>query len=274
MQRMVENKLVMITGAAGGLGKAFCAACAGKGWDLFITDIDEGRLYTLAGGLRRQYGINVASYACDLANEQDRDMFYEYLQGTGLRFDGLINVAGFDVEGEFARRGVSTIRRMMQLNMLCLAENIHCLLKQRTEGRFMILNVASLAVFQPMPYKALYSATKRFVLQLSLGIREELKPYDVSVTTLCSGGMPTTQECIEAIDVQGVMGTLTTMNVGDVCAYALKSAQKGRAMVIPGVVNRALRTFSSMVPDTFKAHLLRKRWATAHKKRHMLPQQG
>ena len=59
---------IMITGATGGLGKAFAVECASRGWNVFLTDLRDGSLETLANGLRRTYGVNVEQHACDLAD--------------------------------------------------------------------------------------------------------------------------------------------------------------------------------------------------------------
>lgn len=259
---------ILITGATGGLGKAFCAACARRGYSLFLTDLSGQALDTLAAGLHQEFGVDVRMYACDLAHEWGRDELYAELETLPVRFTGLINVAGVDVEGEFASRSLQGIRTMMQLNMMSAAENINRILRLRAAGqRFMIINVASFAAFQPMPYKALYSATKRFLLQLTLGVREELKAENVTLTALCPCGMPTNPECIECINVQGLAGLLTTQNTGDVAEVTLKKALQGKAIVVPGMINKLLKAMTALVPAAFTANLLQKKWSKALLKR-------
>ena len=262
------HRRFLITGASGGLGKAFCAACASRRFGLFLTDRQPQALEILASGLEHEYGVEVETLACDLSSEADRDRFFMKLEELSLEFDGLINVAGYDVEGEFASKSVEYLRSMIQVNILGMIENINRTLRfRRKSGRFIIINVASLAAFQPMPYKAMYSASKRFLLHLSLGIREELKESGVSVTALCPSGMPTSREAIEAIKVQGLAGTLTTMNTGEVAEYALKCAFRGKAVVVPGALNKAIMHLSSVCPEKFTARLVRWQWTRALMKR-------
>ncbi|HEY5466140.1 MAG TPA: SDR family NAD(P)-dependent oxidoreductase [Clostridia bacterium] len=254
----------LITGATGGLGKAFCAACAQRGCRLFLTDRSGESLEALARGLKNAYGIQVRTFACDLAAESGRDALAAAVADASVPLAGLINVAGIDVEGEFTSLSLQNIRAIMQLNMVSVAENIHRMLRFHEEGEhFMIINVASLAAFQPMLYKALYAATKRFLVQLSLGIREELHPLGISVTVLCPCGMPTTPECIAAIEAQGIVGRLTTMNPGDVVEYALERALRGKAIAVPGGINRFVRFAAILLPQTWTARLVHWQWSRA-----------
>ncbi len=254
--------MYMITGASGGLGKAFCFACAKRGIDLFLTDRDADKLEKLKTCLNKLYDIRVETYVCDLSSEEERDRFYNYIQNGGYAFTGLLNIAGGDVEGAFDERDLKEMRANMQVNMLSVVENMRMILSHREDPNepFTIINVSSLAAFQPMPYKALYAASKRFMLQLSLALREELKDRSVSITTLCPAGMPTNKESVEGIRVQGFAGRITTRNVGDVAELTLKKALRKRAIVIPGGINRFVKTVSSAVSPIWVSRIVKKRW--------------
>src|SRR5512135_3476000 len=90
--------VVAITGAAGGLGKAFAVECASRGWDLFLTDLHLEPLEMLSASLRRTYGVEVTTQACDLTEAAARAALFEDLRRDGLRFWALVNVAGIDFE--------------------------------------------------------------------------------------------------------------------------------------------------------------------------------
>ena len=262
------NKYFMITGATGGLGKAFCIVCAQRGISLFLTDLSNKSLNDLATGLKNEYDIDVRVFACDLTRDSERDRLFQYIGREDLHFSGLINVAGLDIEGSFVSLSPCNIRTIVKLNILATSEVIQNILPYRIQyERFMIINVASQAAFQPMPYKAMYSASKRFLLQLSLALREELRPYKVTVTALCPSGMPTTSESVDGIDAQGFLGQITAKNVGDVAEEAFCCAERGKAIVIPGKINRVLKACTSLMPQTWVAHLLRTRWSKALQKR-------
>lgn len=262
------NSWIMITGATGGLGKAFAVECASRGWNLYLTDMRPDLLETLAGGLRNAYGIQVRYYACDLTDVSSRSGLFEAVSAAHLRFWGVINVAGTDYEGAFYERTRDQIRLIIRLNIEGTLEVTHALMDHRDPFvPFRIVNVASLAAFYPMPVKATYAASKRFLLDFSLALREEVRSLGATVTVLCPGGLPTNPEVIQAIEAQGLAGQLTTQNIGDVAAATLDAALQGRAIVIPGLLNRLLQILGSLAPSSLVAGLINSRWRSTRNRR-------
>jgi short-subunit dehydrogenase len=265
---MVQKKIAFITGAAGGLGKAFAVECASRGWDMALVDQNRPALESLARGLRCGYDVQVWDFICDLTDPLQRNQMLERIQKEGLRFNLLINVAGVDYEGPFSNLTSDQIQKVLRLNIEATLEITHALLPLRNPAdSFRIINVSSLAAFYPMPVKATYAASKRFLLDFSLALREELRPMGVTVTALCPAGMPTNAECIEAIEAQGWVGQLTTVDVGRVANQTLNAAMNGRAVVIPGAVNRVIQAVGSAIPPALIARLIVRRWSSVRQKR-------
>ncbi len=261
------KSMVCITGATGGLGKAFSVECASRSWDLFLTDLSEEALKTLACSLENTYNINVYYKTCDLTDYEARTELFEYISLQTYSFHFLINIAGLDFEGPFCERTRIQIRTILRLNIEANLEMTHEILKMRDQTRtFRVINVASLAAYYPMPVKAMYASSKRFLLDFSRALREELRPLDVTVTALCPAGMPTTPECIRAIEAQGFAGWITTQNVGYVASHTIDRALKGRPVYIPGLVNRVLKTAGALVPPAIIARLTGSRWKSAYSK--------
>lgn len=272
MQPLEPRTAVMITGAAGGLGKAFAVECASRGWDLFLTDLSPDLLEMLAAGLRQAYGVCVTTCACDLTDLAARAALMGRIDDSGLRFRMLFNVAGVDFEGLFYQQTLQHIRTIIRLNIEATLEMTHRLLAYRDPLRpFHIVNVASLAAFAPMPVKATYAASKRFLLDFSLALGEEVRDLGATVTVLCPAGMPTTRACIEGIEAQGWMGQVTTRDVGQVAFETIEAAIKGRPVVIPGAPNRLLRSLGALAPAPLAARLIGNRWKAAHQKRQTHP---
>jgi uncharacterized protein len=262
------NHFVLISGATGGLGKAFAVECASRGWNLFLTDLRPEPLETLAASLRGTYNIQVVTHPCDLTDAAARSELFDYIRATGLRFGLLINVAGVDFEGPFYEQSREQIRAILRLNVEGTLDMTHAMLEFRDPlSVFRIINVASLAAFYPMPVKATYAASKRFLLDFSLALREEVRDLGASVTALCPAGMPTTTECIEGIEAQGWMGHITTQDTGAVAAGTVDAALKGRAVYIPGAVNRIVQALGSLIPPVLVANLIGSRWKAARAKR-------
>lgn len=254
-----------ITGATGGLGRALAVECADRGWDLVLTDMSTAALEKLATALSVAYGVEVRYYPCDLTDHTSRDALFDGLRQRKLTFWSLINVAGVDYEGPFTERTSEQIRNVIRLNVEANLEMTKAILELRDETKvFRLINVSSLASFYPMPVKAIYAASKRFLVDFSLALREELRSLGGTVTTLCPAGMPTTEGAISRIKAQGLMGRITTKNVGYVAARTIDHALKGHSIYIPGLVNRILRVMGGLTPPSLVAHLIGHRWGSAY----------
>src|SRR5512140_754699 len=266
-ERSMES-LVLVTGATGGLGKAMAIECASRGWNLFLTDLRRERLAVLAAGLERSYSVRVLYEPADLTDPTSRAALFERVQAEGLRFRGLINVAGTDHEGLFLERSPEQIIAILRLNIEATLIMTHTLLGCRDQAApFCIVNVSSLAAFFSMPVKATYAASKRFILDFSLALRNELREQNVTVTALCPAGLPTTDGCIAAIESQGIMRQLTTEDIGKVAHQTIDAALRGQAIVIPGFLNRVVRALGGLLPATSVAEIAGSRWRMAQQKR-------
>jgi len=259
---------VYITGATGGLGKAFAVECAKRGWDLYLTDLHLNRLKTLSEGLERTYGVDVLYMVGNLMDAASRQELFQEVSTAGYKFLGLVNVAGLDVEGIFQERTREELRGIIRLNVEGTLEVTHCLLDRMDPmGPFWIITVSSLAAFFPIPVKATYAASKRFLLDFSLALRDEVKSRGATITVLCPAGLPTTFSAIEGIEVQGLIGQLTTRNVGQVARMTIDQALKGKTIVVPGLINQLMRWAGSLIPPVILSGLLGKRWRSARQNR-------
>jgi len=213
------------------------------------------------------YGVKVIYRAADLTREEERDALWEEIDGLGVGFSWLINVAGMEYEGPFTDRSIDELRTILRLNVETGVEmTSHALRRRAKNDRFYILNISSMAGFYPMPVKAIYAATKRFIIDYSLALRAELKSEGVSVTVLCPSGMPTSERSIRGIQRQGIIGQIVMADVGHVAYRAIQETLAGHAIYIPGIVNRMLHLFSGILPVTWKTSFIWRRWSRAHRK--------
>jgi short-subunit dehydrogenase len=257
------RRWVVITGATGGLGRAFVWEFASRGWDLFLTDRSSSALEMLASGTQRSHGVQVRWQASDLSDSGGREELVAALSEERLRPAALVNVAGFDLEGAFIEGEWTGLLSLMRVNMEAGLFLTHAIVGLSDGGEpLRVINTASLAAFFPMPYKALYSASKGFILSSSLALREELRGR-ATITVLCPAGMPTTASARESIDSQGVMGRLTTMNTSEVARITYRAAMHSRPVVVPGFLNRSLLAISRIVPKRLLARIIGQRWGKA-----------
>ncbi len=253
---------VLITGATGGLGSAFALECARRGYDLVLTDVRPAGI-GLASYLAEKYHIKAAYFPCDLSRSDDRFRFYQHITAEGYRFWGLLNVAGTDFEGAFAGLTRDQMLQILRVNIEATIDNTHAILKLRVpDRRFMLVNVASLAAFQPMPFKATYAATKRMLLDFTLAIGEEIQGFGTA-TALCPAGMPTNPDVMRAIFAQGFWGRMTTVNPDEVAHRTISAALRGHRVVIPGGINQFIRSLAGFIPAEWTARFIGRRWSAA-----------
>ncbi len=256
------NSYLMISGATGGLGSAFVHECARRGYALVLTDrhpqgVEFAR--TVAG----HYGVDVQYFPCNLTDQSSRNDLFNTLKALELNFWGLINVAGTDFEGAFLDRTREQVMALLRLNIEATMDATYNVLKMRDlNRRFMLINVSSLAAYIPMPFKATYSASKRFILDFSLALREEIREFG-TVTALCPAGMPTTHETMERIFAQGFWGMATTVDAKTAARQALNAGLKGRAVCIPGLLNVFIQWLGSLIPTSMAVKVVGKRWRAA-----------
>jgi short-subunit dehydrogenase len=171
---MIENQQrTLITGASAGIGEALAGQFAGHGHDLVLVARSVDKLEALADALTAGHGVDVAVYPADLSKRGAAGKLFRALQDDRLAVDILVNNAGVLQHGRFVEMPPAEHQRIVQLNIAALSDMLAWFLPPMVErGGGRILNVASVAAFQPVPSLATYAATKAFVLSLSEALEE------------------------------------------------------------------------------------------------------
>ncbi len=178
----------LITGASSGIGEAFARKLAAQGRNVLLVARSEDKLITLCNGLGRLNSIRAQHVAMDLSMPESPARLFDEAEKRGLVIDTLINNAGFGAMAEFDEIDLARQLNMIDLNVKALVELTYRFLKpmrERKQGT--IINVASTAAFQPVPFMANYAATKAFVLSFSEALWEENRRYGIKVMALCPG---------------------------------------------------------------------------------------
>lgn len=252
---------IMITGAAGGLGRPLAVEAAGRGWSLVLTDRPGTNLEELAKALERSYRVEVQTLFCDLTDAQDRAELFRQVRTVTPYLSGVVNVAGLDFEGTFDELKPQEVQTIIRVNIEATLDVTHHALElRRKEQRFLLITVSSLAAFYPMPVKATYAASKRFLLDFFRALKEELRGENISVTVLCPAGLPTTPGAIRGMELQGFWGHVTAVQTGTVAAGTFDHALQGNFLYIPGLLNKLLQMASSLVPPGLLASYIAWRW--------------
>ena len=237
------DTVTLITGASAGLGADFARQCSARGERLVLVARRRNELEALADELG-----NARALVMDLGEPGAAAAVTADVAANGEKVGTLINNAGFGLWGKFAALDGPRQRAMIDLNVGTLVELCHAVLPGMIERKSgAILNIASTAAFQPGPGMAVYFATKAFVLSFSEALHEEVRDKGVRVTALCPGPTKTEFGAIAGFKGNGGFDKISARSE-DVVAMGLKALDKGRAVAIPGLVNKAGAQAHRIVP--------------------------
>lgn len=255
----------LITGATGVLGEEFCYQCATRGDKLFLTGRSEQKLALLADKIKANYPqTEILYYPCMLDDDESRARLFDYIDGLGVKFSRFISVAGVDTQKAFEKYTAEKVLFQLRVNFEANVCITHQLLSRREED-FGILIVGSISGVCPMPYFAVYSATKCAVTNFYSALRVELKPKGVKVTVVMPGGIPTRKDIIEDIKKQGLKGKLSAKPKDFVVKKALKGAEKNKRVVVPGAFNKLTYFITKIIPASWAMRFVAKNWKNKEK---------
>jgi short-subunit dehydrogenase len=233
---------VLITGASSGIGEALAGEFAGAGHDLVLVARSEKKLEQLADRFHAECGVNVRVAPADLSEHKAAAKLAALLEGEGVTVDILVNNAGVLEHGRFVDIPATVDQDLIDLNISGLTSMLNQFVPGMVErGRGRVLNVASIASFQPVPSLATYAATKAYVLSLSESLSEELRGSGVTITALCPGVTSTNMVSSAQERSQG-LSKLPDFVIGDVEKVArqgFRACMKGEVICVPGAVNLA-----------------------------------
>ncbi|MET8003665.1 SDR family NAD(P)-dependent oxidoreductase [Nonomuraea glycinis] len=240
-----SNTTALVTGASKGLGEAYAHELARRGANLVLVARSAGALHALAERIQAAHHVSVHVIAADLSDRRSPQAVVDELKRLGLEVDLLVNNAGLGAVGPFLSRPLEPNLQSVEVNVAALMGLVHLVGAGMLErGRGGIINVASTAAFQPMPYQASYAATKAFVLSFTEALTEELRGTGLRVMAAHPG----------ATDTGFFSGTTASMDPkadtpASVAANTLDDFARGRSVSYPGrACNRAATWASRLLP--------------------------
>ena len=240
-------KATLITGASSGIGEAFARRLAAEKHNLVLVARSENKLHELCDELMLKHQITAHYVALDLTEPDADKRLFEETERHQFEIEWLINNAGFGSMGDFAHLDLEKEVGMIHLNIAALVALTHRFLqKMRKRKSGVIINVASTASFQPIPFMATYAATKAFVRSFSEAISEENRPHGITICALCPG--PTDTAFFEAANAQPLQmkGMETSEAVVETALNAVKSR---KATVVSGWKNYVGSVFGTLAPN-------------------------
>ena len=237
-----KDKTILITGASSGIGEAFANTLDKLGAKLILTARSKDKLEQMVSSMN-----NAVSIPGDLSKKEFPQELYAKVNEMKLKVDILINNAGFGYSGKFLDNSMENYNEMINLNICSLTHLTHLFMKDMIENKSGgIINISSLASFQPIPFFSIYAATKAFVTSFTLSLYEEYREKNIKILGVCPGYTKTNFNKRAQMNSVPVAGYL--MSSQEVVDQSLKAYKKGRFLIINGKVNRFAKLFTSLLP--------------------------
>jgi uncharacterized protein len=233
----------LITGASSGIGYELAKVFVKNGHNIILTARRQEKLESLKSELEQiNKNISIFIITEDLAQKGSAKRLYDKIQEKKLKIEILVNNAGFGDFGLFEDANLDKLERMIHLNISTLSSLSKLFLPEmieRKKGK--ILNTASTAAFQAVPYMAVYAATKAYVESFSEAIAEELKEHNIDVMSLCPG--PTKSEFGKQAGVKENSNFFKDRKYptsAEVAQFAYKKLMQRKRIAIHGFKNKLI----------------------------------
>ncbi len=230
-------KITLITGATGGLGKAFAKLYAKDHNDLLLVATNQEKLHVLKTELEAEFGVFIDCFQANLAEQSQREALYEYTKNKGYFVNNLVNNAGFGDCTDFKDMDIDKQLNMVQVNCSALLYFTRIFLTdmlKNNEGH--VINVGSIAGFMPGPYMSTYHATKAFVLYLSEAVAHEIRKTNVKVLALCPG--PFDSGFVSTAGNSYTFEKIKPISAEKVAEYGYQQSKKGKRIAVVGFKNK------------------------------------
>lgn len=245
------GKTALVTGASSGIGAAFARELGRRGMSVILVARSEGKLRTLAAEIEHQSKVAAEVIVSDLSQPGAAQHIYDEVQRRKLAVDLLVNNAGLGAYGLFETFPRERQQEQVMVNVAALVDLSHVFLPSmlKRPGETAIINIASTAGLQPLPYMAVYGATKAFVISFSEALAEENRKRNLRVVALCPGATET--PFFDTPNQGVVVGRMRTSE--QVVATGLRALEQGRVVAVDGAQNALLGELHRFLP----------RWLTA-----------
>ena len=254
------DRTALVTGASSGIGVELARELARRGHGLTLVARREAELRTLADELATAHGVRTDLVTADLAAPDSRVGVLDAVADLGLTIDVLINNAGLSTSGPVHRSDVEAELRMVRVDVEAVLELCSRVVPGMVErGRGAILNVASVAAFQPLPGQAGYGGAKAFVLAYTDALHAELAGTGVTATSLCPGPVHTgfgEAAGISQEDGESALPRFMWETPEDVAQAGIAGLDRGRSVVIPGAANRVGAYAGRILPKSLLVPIL------------------
>ena len=249
-------KTALITGAASGLGYELSLLLANDGYNLILIDINNDNLQNAKKEIEKSFNCPVSVLKKDLSKPNVAIEIMNDINNTPI--DVLVNNAGFGLFGTFSNTDWEREEAMLHVHILTTTHLTKLVLDGMVKrGSGKILNMSSLAAFQPGPLMSIYYASKSYLLSFSEAIANELKGTGITVTALCPGPTKTSFQKVVSNNTSENKISFNMACPSKVAQYGYSAMKKGKIVAIPGAINKCLSTVHRFVSREMAAKIVR-----------------
>jgi short-subunit dehydrogenase len=246
----------LVTGASSGIGRDMARGLARLGADLIVAARSEEALTALKKETESAFGRDVRVIALDLSKPGAPAELFAKVDAMGLVVDILVNNAGYGIHKYFADTPWEQDDAMIRLLVNNLTHAAKLFVKPMiARGRGYVLNTSSIGAFQPTPTYATYAACKAYVLSFSVALRRELSGTGVSSSALCPGVTYTGFQKRAGHENANFFMRLTGMGSDRVAGIAIRGMLRGKAVIVPGIMNKLSAFMTRLAPRTASASM-------------------
>lgn len=250
------TKTALITGAASGLGYELSLLLANDAYNLILVDIDAEKLGVVKTEINNVYNCQVDILVKDLSKPNVAIDIIESINNVAI--DVLVNNAGFGLFGSFNNTSWERELDMLHVHVITSTHLTKLVIDSMvTRGSGKILNISSLAAFQPGPLMSIYYASKSYLLSFSEAIANELKGTGVTVTVLCPGPTKTSFQQVVSENSSDNKISFNMACPSAVARYGYNAMQNGKTVAIPGFINKFLSTVHRFVSRDMVTQIVR-----------------
>lgn len=264
-----EDKTVLLTGASSGIGKALAHEFASNGYNLIGVARNKQKLDEMASEIQEKHGVQVSLIAKDLARDGAAQEVYDEVKQMNRTVNILVNDAAVGQRGNFVDISPERYSELIHLNVMTMTHLTRLFLKDmtdRNEGK--ILNLGSIAGFQPGPLVAVYHATKAYIVSLSEALSTELEDMDSAVTVTCLCPGPTDTNFFSRADMEDTnvvhYKEQTMESPEKVAKGGYEALMNGERIYISGAMNKVTTFLRRVIPKSTQSKLQKKYYETHH----------
>lgn len=254
---MIKKKAALITGSGEGIGRALAIECAKYGYTTILASLPNEALEKTKNHIIEHYSVDVYAIGLNFLDENACETLVQNIHDLNLSIDLLINNVGLGDGGPFQEKPYGYYQVMLKLNIDVATHLTYLLfddLKKSNSAN--IINIASLAGVSPIPYKAVYSASKAYILYLSRCLQVEFKKYNIGVTAVCPSAVVTNDDVKERIKNTGRFGPMTAITPEKLAEVALRKGLKNQFKIVPGFFGKIFNLFLTFTPSFIRFKLI------------------